>query len=1189
MSKKVNGMIADNPKLMAFFDAENNPGIDPHQLSAGSAKKINWKCRKCGYKFERSVRKFLARPECPCCEIGSVVVRGINDVFTLVPQLKASYDFEKNKDIDIYSLSPASRIPVYWKCPDCGKESFSAIASRVRKQKDGTYHVAGCQNCSVIKSRKRKYGKPVYLSDDPETLRFYDRENNTIRPEGLSIHSSLPRNWKCPDCGYKWVATVKNMCKIKNKCPACREVNKQKLKEHPAGKRDLFTVVPEARRYYDFEANGDYDISNHYYRDNKKQLYWKCPDCGYSWKSTSLVHLYKKDGKWRWKGGCMRCAKKGKKYFKESVASKEFLMDIWDEEKNEVAPESISAYSDQSAFWNCRKCGYKWQRTIRKTTNSNGRCPHCEDKTEVMRGVDDVLTVVPDLEQFIDKSYDYSDIYRADVTSGIHIHWECPKCGRKWESEIRHRLKKYEDGTYGVIGCTSCGYMSERNYAERYPDVAAMYDKKRNKVPMSYIHGEKMINDYYYWNCPDCGEGYQAILLSVLRAIRETGKPPCPYCTGKKPRKGESFADVHPDLMEEFDPENTVDPYEYFPDVHTNVGWICKNDPTHKWVATFAARHNGRGQCPVCSRLYVIKGINSFADVFPQYVHLWSSENSLGPDEILFDSRTPYLWNCDDCGQNFSASTIAISRWKGCPYCNGKKLLKEFNSVAVKFPELAARWSDENEQKADEVLPSIKASYYLDCNKCGGTYLAPLQKAIAGEDECPYCSGRRLLRGYNSLADRHPDIVASYSKRNKETADEVLSTSNKFIYWDCNECGGTYMAPLQGKINGTVTCPYCSGKQLLQGYNSVAVKCPDVAARWSDQNEKTADEVLYTSSGSYYLDCRECGEPYLTRLQFAIEGIDECPYCSGKKLLPGYNSVAVKYPDIAKRWSDKNEKTADEVLYTSPGSYYLNCTKCGEPYLTGLQFAIKGKDDCPYCSGRKLLIGYNSVAVKYPDIAARWSDQNEKTADEVLYTSSGSYYLDCRECGEVYLARLQFAIEGKDGCPYCSGKKLLPGYNSVAVKYPDIAKRWSDKNEKTADEVLPTDRGSYYLNCPECGGTYPTKLQEAIAGEDECPYCSGRKLLPGYNSFDVKHPDLMEEWDYRANYVLADPKQIKDTCTTRVWWICRKNQDHVYPMTVKNRVMYEKRGREACPYCKGRRRKLSHFMPKPKFDNEWDD
>lgn len=46
-------------------------------------------------------------------------------------------------------------------------------------------------------------------------------------------------------------------------------------------------------------------------------------------------------------------------------------------------------------------------------------------------------------------------------------------------------------------------------------------------------------------------------------------------------------------------------------------------------------------------------------------------------------------------------------------YCNGKKLLKEFNSVAVKFPDLAARWSDKNEQKADEVLPSVKASYII--------------------------------------------------------------------------------------------------------------------------------------------------------------------------------------------------------------------------------------------------------------------------------------------------------------------------------------------------------------------------------------------------------------------------------------------------------------------------------------------
>ena len=369
----------------------------------------------------------------------------------------------------------------------------------------------------------------------------------------------------------------------------------------------------------------------------------------------------------------------------------------------------------------------------------------------------------------------------------------------------------------------------------------------------------------------------------------------------------------------------------------------------------------------------------------------------------------------------------------------------------------------------------------------------------------------------------------------------------------------------------------------------MAVRYPEAAARLSSKNEKKADEILATSNGLYYVDCGKCGEPYLARLQDIIAGEDECPYCNDRRVLSGYNSVAVKCPDVAARWSDKNKKTADEVLSTDRGVYYFDCNKCGGEYLDNLQDIIAGKDECPYCSGQRVLPGYNSVAVKYPDIVKRWSDKNKKTADEVLPTDRGSYYLDCAECSGTYLTKLQIVIAGEDECPYCSGQRVLSGYNSVAVKYPDIAKRWSDKNEKTADEVLPTDRGSYYLNCPECGGTYPTKLQEAIAGEDACPYCSDRKVLPGYNSFDVKHPDLMEEWDYRANYVLADPKQIKDTCTTRVWWICRKNQDHVYPMTVKNRVMYEKRGREACPYCKGRRRKLSHFMPKPKFDNEWDD
>ena len=32
---------------------------------------------------------------------------------------------------------------------------------------------------------------------------------------------------------------------------------------------------------------------------------------------------------------------------------------------------------------------------------------------------------------------------------------------------------------------------------------------------------------------------------------------------------------------------------------------------------------------------------------------------------------------------------------------------------------------------------------------------------------------------------------------------------------------------------------------------------------------------------------------------------------------------------------------------------------------------------------------------------------------------------------------------------------LLPGFNSLADKYPDIAKMWSKRNRFSADQVLP--------------------------------------------------------------------------------------------------------------------------------------
>jgi hypothetical protein len=49
-------------------------------------------------------------------------------------------------------------------------------------------------------------------------------------------------------------------------------------------------------------------------------------------------------------------------------------------------------------------------------------------------------------------------------------------------------------------------------------------------------------------------------------------------------------------------------------------------------------------------------------------------------------------------------------------------------------------------------------------------------------------------------------------------------------------------------------------------------------------------------------------------------------------------------------------------------------------------------------------------------------------------------------------------------------------------------------------------------------------------------FASGRetKVLPGVNSFEHNHPDLMEEWDRVNNYLLCDPDAILDNYSKNV-------------------------------------------------------
>ena len=91
------------------------------------------------------------------------------------------------------------------------------------------------------------------------------------------------------------------------------------------------------------------------------------------------------------------------------------------------------------------------------------------------------------------------------------------------------------------------------------------------------------------------------------------------------------------------------------------------------------------------------------------------------------------------------------------------------------------------------------------------------------------------------------------------------------------------------------------------------------------------------------------------------------------------------------------------------------------------------------------------------------------------------------------------------------------------------------------------------------------------SGKRDCPCCNDRKVYPGVNSFNVRRPDLMKEWDELANLLLVDADEISEKSNQIAWWKCGK--DHNYKMSIARRVMFDHRHMTACPYCKGLKQK----------------
>lgn len=255
----------DKLTLLDEWDYEKND-IDPKEIDYDSTKKVFWKCKKCDFNFELSVnaRTNFYNSGCPLCA-NKIVVKGVNDLETLYPEITKKWDYTKNGDKKPYMYSPES---IEKFCFICKKgHSFNTSINKLVKNIDY------CPTCAKKKIIK---GINDIFTLYPKLKKEWDNDKNTLDPYKLSP-KSRKKVWLICHNGHSYETTIPNRLSHYRVCPYC--LNLKPI----VGKTDLATLRPDLISEYD--TNNKIKLEE-LMINSTNRVNWVCKYCNNTYKMS---------------------------------------------------------------------------------------------------------------------------------------------------------------------------------------------------------------------------------------------------------------------------------------------------------------------------------------------------------------------------------------------------------------------------------------------------------------------------------------------------------------------------------------------------------------------------------------------------------------------------------------------------------------------------------------------------------------------------------------------------------------------------------------------------------------------------------------------------------------------------------------------------------------------------------------
>lgn len=813
-------------------------------------------------------------------------------------------------------------------------------------------------------------------------------------------------------------------------------------------------------------------------------------------------------------------------------------MKEWHLTKNGVfSPVFVSACSGKTVWWICSK-GHEWLAKISDRYNNHG-CPYCSGR-KVLTGINDLKTIYPELSA----EWDYEangNIKPEDVKPGSKkkVWWICSH-GHKWLASIKSRK-------YGH-GCPFCSgrnvIVGKTDLATTNPKVVGEWNHSKNGSLLPTMFST-FSNKIVWWS-GRCGHEWQDSITH-----RTQGRE-CPVCN-KQNRT--SFPEqaifyyvkkVWPDAINGYTEifQDAMELDIFIPSLKFGIEYDGK-----AWHSSSEALIREKRKFNVCKK------------------------NGISLIRIKEDQEQKAIDTCDILlitDRNLDNTIKELSRY--FPLYDDIDTVRDRiviqdgylssiknHSFAIKYPDIASEWHPiKNGSLSPNMFSAGSGENVWWICSLGHEWKTAINERTCSGNGCPYCSNHRLLKGYNDLATTDPILAKEWhpSKNNDLLPTMVLPSSRRDVWWLCIK-GHEWKSPLSGRSRGR-GCPICAGKRVQKGINDLVTLNPKLDKEWHQtRNRKLRpDEVTTGSKKKVWWKCIDCDNEWTATVSARSRG-SGCPSCAVSRRAESYKkykkatigTLADNAPDLSLEWHP-NLNGEIKPIDVSSGTnikVWWKCSKCANEWQATVSSRVKRKYGCPECakknkaeSNRKnSILRSGSLSKTNLTLSKEWhpTKNDDFTPNDFSASSGRKAWWVCSK-GHEWIASIANRNSG-GGCPYCSSRRILAGYNDLATKNPRIAEQW---HQTLNDTLLPSDvmassSKKVWWECPKCRYAWQAPVSNRSKGSG-CPVCAGNTVVRGYNDLETINPILASEWHPTKNGNSL-PNKVSNVSRKKVWWICR--------------------------------------------------